>query len=49
MKQRNITCRMHPKMRGSPDILLPKSKTAVFLHGCFWHACPKCYKEPKTN
>jgi len=21
----------------------------VFVDGCFWHGCGKCYKEPKTN
>ena len=40
---------MYPKINGKPDILLSNTKTAVFLHGCFWHKCPKCYKKPKTN
>lgn len=40
---------MHPKLIGNPDILLIESNTAVFLHGCFWHKCPKCYKKPKRN
>ena len=22
---------------------------AIFVDGCFWHACPKCYVEPKSN
>ena len=28
---------------GSPDIVLPKYKTLIFVHGCFWHGhkCPK--------
>ena len=25
------------KLPGSPDILLPKYRTAIFVHGCFWH------------
>lgn len=25
------------KLPGSPDIVLPKYKTAIFIHGCFWH------------
>lgn len=32
------------KLPGSPDIVLPKYKTAIFVHGCFWHGhsyCPK--------
>ena len=40
---------MHPKISGSPDIFIRNTNTAVFLHGCFWHKCPKCYKEPKSR
>ena len=35
--------RLHRKdLPGKPDIVLPKYKTVVFVHGCFWHGCPKC-------
>ena len=27
---------------GSPDIVLAKHKTAIFVHGCFWHRHPGC-------
>ena len=35
---------------GSPDIVLPKYKTVIFINGCFWHKhnCPK-FVWPKTN
>jgi len=35
---------------GRPDIVLPKHKTAIFVHGCFWHGhnC-KAGKLPDTN
>lgn len=35
---------------GKPDILLPKSKTVIFIHGCFWHghSC-KRGNLPETN
>ena len=35
---------------GKPDIVLPKHKTIIFIHGCFWHRhnC-KYFKWPKTN
>lgn len=49
LKGNKIKHLMHPKIDGSPDILLKNTKTAVFLHGCFWHKCPKCYIKPKTN
>jgi DNA mismatch endonuclease (patch repair protein) len=36
---------------GSPDIVLPKYRTAIFVHGCFWHRHPGCRKAttPKTR
>lgn len=35
---------------GRPDIVLPKYKTVIFVHGCFWHGhqC-KYFKRPKTR
>ena len=33
-----------------PDISFPGRKVAVFVHGCFWHRCPKCNMDlPKSN
>lgn len=35
---------------GRPDICFTKKRLAIFVHGCFWHRCPKCAKSsPKTN
>ena len=35
--------RLHRReLPGNPDIILPKYKTAIFVHGCFWHGCPTC-------
>lgn len=39
------------RLPGKPDIVLPKYKTVIFLHGCFWHrheGCKYAYT-PKTN
>jgi DNA mismatch endonuclease (patch repair protein) len=34
---------LHVKdLPGKPDIVLPKYKTVIFVHGCFWHRHPKC-------
>ena len=35
---------------GNPDLVLPKYKTVVFVHGCYWHGhdCPRG-KLPTTN
>ena len=33
-----------------PDITFPGRKLAIFVHGCFWHRCPKCdLGLPKSN
>ena len=36
---------------GKPDIVLPKYKTAIFVHGCFWHYHKDCREGriPSTN
>lgn len=34
---------------GHPDFVFLNKKVAVFVDGCFWHGCPKCYKTPKSN
>ncbi|MCK6685882.1 MAG: very short patch repair endonuclease [Thermoanaerobaculia bacterium] len=44
--------RLHRKdLPGSPDIVLPGRRVAVFVHGCFWHAHPGCRyaKTPATR
>lgn len=44
--------RLHRKdLPGNPDIVLPKYRTAMFVHGCFWHQHPGCRKAtiPKNN
>lgn len=39
------------KLPGKPDIVLPKYKTVVFVHGCFWHGHAGCkdFRYPKTR
>ena len=39
------------RLPGTPDIVLPKYRTVIFVHGCFWHAHKDCpnYTTPKTN
>jgi DNA mismatch endonuclease, patch repair protein len=34
--------RLHTKMPGKPDLVFPKYRTAVFVHGCFWHRHKGC-------
>jgi DNA mismatch endonuclease (patch repair protein) len=41
---------MHDKgLPGRPDIVFPNKKLAVFIDGCFWHGCPKCYRRPHSR
>jgi DNA mismatch endonuclease (patch repair protein) len=44
--------RIHVRdLPGKPDVVLPKWKAAVFIHGCFWHGHAGCslYKLPATR
>lgn len=35
---------------GRPDICFPGRRLAIFVHGCFWHRCPRCALGlPKSN
>jgi DNA mismatch endonuclease (patch repair protein) len=42
--------RVHSRLPGRPDVVFPGKRTVVFVHGCFWHSCPKGHlPEPKAN
>lgn len=36
---------------GTPDVVLPKYRTVIFINGCFWHGHENCklFKMPKSN
>lgn len=41
---------MHRRdLPGNPDFYFTKKKIVIFVDGCFWHGCPKCYKGTKSN
>ena len=49
---KGLRYRVHmKKLNGSPDIVLPKYKTVIFVNGCFWHGHDGCkYSHlPKSN
>jgi DNA mismatch endonuclease (patch repair protein) len=49
-RENNITgWRRHLPLPGKPDFTFRKEKLTLFVDGCFWHRCPKCFREPKTN
>lgn len=44
--------KLHDKMLpGKPDIVFPKYKTVIFIHGCFWHGHEGCkyFVVPRTR
>jgi len=58
LKLRRLLTRMGLRYRlhrrdlpGSPDVAFPGRKTAVFVHGCFWHGhdCKRGARPPKAN
>lgn len=43
LHQAGFRFRLHPKqLPGRPDVVLPKHRTVIFVHGCFWHRHPGC-------
>jgi DNA mismatch endonuclease (patch repair protein) len=44
--------RLHRKdLPGKPDLVFPRLRKVVFVHGCFWHGhkCPRGNRAPKAN
>lgn len=44
--------RLHRRnLPGTPDLVLPRHRTVVFVHGCFWHQhnCRRGRRQPATN
>lgn len=40
--QRGLRFRLHARLPGRPDLVFPRWRTVVFVHGCFWHAHTNC-------
>jgi DNA mismatch endonuclease, patch repair protein len=34
---------------GKPDFIFRRERLALFVDGCFWHGCLRCYCRPKSN
>lgn len=34
---------------GKPDFVFRQTRVCVFVDGCFWHGCSKCYRPPGSN
>ena len=43
LHRNGLRFRIHDKrLPGHPDIVLPKYRSVIFVHGCFWHRHPGC-------
>jgi DNA mismatch endonuclease (patch repair protein) len=41
--------RLRQKLPGKPDLTFRAARVAIFVDGCFWHACPEHHSRPKAN
>jgi DNA mismatch endonuclease (patch repair protein) len=41
--------RRHQRLPGNPDFVYRRERVVIFVDGCFWHGCPKCYSPPVAN
>lgn len=50
MRDAHITgWRRNSLLAGKPDFIFPQRRLAVFVDGCFWHGCPRCYRRPSSH
>lgn len=52
LKGLRVKHKMWPELPGHPDAIVYPTRTAptaVFVHGCFWHGCPRHFRLPKSN
>jgi DNA mismatch endonuclease, patch repair protein len=54
LHRRGLRFRKNVAIRGEdwvvrPDVVFPRVRIAVFLDGCFWHACPDHGTTPRVN
>jgi DNA mismatch endonuclease (patch repair protein) len=41
--------RLHGDLPGRPDFTFFRHGLLVFVDGCYWHGCPRCYRPPQSN
>ncbi len=44
-----VSVRPQPELPRTADLVLRKSRIAVFVDGCYWHSCPEHHTQPVTN
>ena len=41
--------RRHQPIEGKPDFVWRRNRVTLFVDGCFWHGCPRCYRAPRSR
>lgn len=49
LRRLRIRYRSQADLPGTPDFVLVDLGIAVFIHGCFWHGCPRHYSPPQSH
>ena len=49
LHRRGMRFRVQAQLPGRPDVAFTRAKLAIFVDGCFWHACPDHGTLPKNN
>ena len=44
-----VSARPQPELARTADLVLRKTRIAVFVDGCYWHGCPDHHTQPATN
>ncbi len=44
-----VSARPQPELARTADLVLRKTRIAVFVDGCYWHGCPDHHTKPATN
>ena len=48
-RQKALSARPQPELARTADLVLRKTRIAVFVDGCYWHGCPDHHTQPATN
>ena len=49
LHRRGLRFRLQGRLPGRPDIPLTRARMAIFVDGCYWHACPQHGTLPTSN
>jgi DNA mismatch endonuclease (patch repair protein) len=41
--------KLHGDLPGRPDFVFGGHRLLVFVDGCYWHGCPRCYRPPQSH